>query len=123
MNNVVERELSAQLLSALHSVYRGLGQGLLESVYESALMVELQAKGQKAERQVPFKVFYRGQEVGHYYADLVLEKRIIVEIKAVKQLNEVMVAQLMNYLRISRITLSYLVNFGGPRLEWNRYVH
>ncbi len=103
-------------------VHEELGPGLLEAVYESALFVELTAKGLRAERQVPFKVFYRGQEVGHYYADLVLEKRIIVEIKAVKQLNEVMVAQLMNYLRISKISLGYLVNFGGPRLEWNRYV-
>lgn len=122
MGSVVEKELSAQLVDACYAAHRGLGTGLLESVYESALVVELNARGLEVQRQVPYKVYYRTQVVCYYYADLVVEKRLVVELKAAKVLTETMVAQLLNYLRISRIPLGYLVNFGMQSLEYRRYV-
>jgi len=122
MDSVLEKELSHQVLGACFRVHHELGMGLLEDVYESALVIELASRGLQVQRQAPFKVFYRQQQVGYYLADLVVENRLIVELKAVKSLNDIMIAQLLNYLRIARIPLGYLVNFGRPKLEWQRYV-
>ncbi len=95
---------------------------LLEAVYVKALVVEFQARGVKVEQQVPFPVFYRGQQVGLYYADLIVEGKILIEVKATRELNHAMVAQLLNYMHLANVRVGYLVNFGKEILEQKRFV-
>ncbi len=122
MNDLLERELSSQVVSALFEVHRGMGPGLLESVYESALVVELSDKGFQVERQRQYKAFYKGRLVGEYFADMVVEGKIIMEVKSVLGLNEAMKFQLLNYMRLSGVRVGYLVNFRGARLEYIRLI-
>jgi len=87
MNDLLERELSSQVVSGLFEVHRGIGPGLLESVYESSLAVEFPERVLKVERQKQFKAFYKGRLVGEYFADMVVEGKIIIEVKSVLGLN------------------------------------
>jgi GxxExxY protein len=90
-------ELTYLINGAIFEVNRGLGAGFLEKVYENALLVELKERGLRAENQVPIKVKYKGKEAGEYFADIVVEDSIILEIKAVESLQKVHEAQLLNY--------------------------
>ena len=100
-----------------------LGPGLLESAYEGAICVELKHLRLGVERQPVFPLSYRGEYVGAYVADLVVEGTIILELKAVKVLSAVMEAQIINYLRLSRLPVGYLLNFANTRVEWKRFVN
>ncbi len=122
MIDLLERELSSQVVSALFEVHRGMGPGLLESVYEGALEVELTDRGLKVERQKQFKSFYKRRLVGEYFADMVVEGKIIIEVKSVLELNQAMKFQLLNYMRLARIRVGYLVNFRGARLDYTRLI-
>lgn len=99
-----------------------LGTGFLEKVYERALMVELRKRGLKAECQVPIKVEYKGTEVGEYFADMVVEDQVIMELKAVDSLQKIHEAQLLNYLKASGYKIGLLVNFTHPKAEIKRFV-
>jgi GxxExxY protein len=92
-------------------VYNTLGYGFLEKVYENALLIELQSMGLKAQRQVPIKVFYQEQQVGDYYADIIVEDQIIIELKAAEALCEEHEFQLINYLKATQIEVGLLLNF------------
>jgi GxxExxY protein len=116
------QELSNTVLGALFSVHNILGSGLLESAYEGAVVIELQRLGLRFSRQKVYPLYYKGELAGAYIADLVVENSIIVELKSVNQLNSVMEAQLLNYLRLSRVPVGYLVNFRNTRLQWKRLV-
>lgn len=122
MSHVLYKELSRLVVGAAYSVHNSLGLGLLENVYEGAMVIELQHRGLKVERQVRYPVSYRGEPVGDYFADVVVEKSIILELKAVKELTSVMEAQLINYLRLSGIPVGYLMNFRGSRVEYRRRI-
>ena len=100
-----------------------LGPGLLESAYEGAFCVELSHAGIPLERQKVYPLYYKGEYIGAYIADLVVDNKIIVELKSVSKLTAVMDAQLINYLRLSRIQVGYLMNFNAPKLEWKRFVN
>ena len=117
------KDLSDVILDAIFAVHRGLGSGLLEEPYHKALFCKLKKLEVSVHSQVPFNVIFEGELVGQYFADLVVENKIIIEVKAVKQLTEVMEAQLINYLHISRLQLGYLVNFRGASVEWKRLVN
>jgi GxxExxY protein len=99
-------------------VYNGLGCGLMESLYVSALIVEMKAAGIPYEREKRFTVIYRNVEIGCYIADLVIDNRLIVEAKAVDLLAIAHSVQLVNYLAISKIELGLLLNFGPRKLEF-----
>ena len=114
MGELLHKALTAQILEAFHTVYRALGFGFLEKVYENALGVELRQRGLKVEQQVPITVYYRGEAVGHYVADLLVEDKVLVEIKAVERLTEAHQAQLLNYLHGTPVEVGLLLNF-GPR--------
>lgn len=116
------KELSHEVLGAAFAVHNALGPGLLESAYEGALIIELRHRGLEFERQRVFPVYYRGEMAGAYLADLVVEDTIIMELKSVKELTSVMEAQLVNYLRLSKVPVGYLLNFNGSRVEWRRFV-
>ncbi|HSP99739.1 MAG TPA: GxxExxY protein [Candidatus Dormibacteraeota bacterium] len=103
-------------------VSASLGSGFLERVYEAALMHELQKAGLRAESQVAFAVRYDGVVVGEYRADLVVDDRIVVEVKAAKAIDPAHQAQPLNYLRASGLRIGLILNFGTPRLGIKRMV-
>jgi GxxExxY protein len=99
-----------------------LGLACLRVLTKGALVIELQDRGLKVGRQVVYPLEYKGRMAGAYIADLVVEDCIIVELKAVKSLNELMQAQLINYLRLSGLQVGYLVNMAGSEVVWKRLV-
>src|SRR5215217_7733316 len=101
------------------TVYQRLGYGFLEKVYENALAVELRRMGLKVEQQVKIDVFYEGEVVGEYFADLLVEDTVIVELKASRSLLNEHEAQLLNYLRATPYEVGLLLNF-GPKAEFRR---
>ncbi|MFI5175291.1 MAG: GxxExxY protein [Terriglobia bacterium] len=102
-------------------VYHKLGYGFLERVYESALVMELRNLGLKVERQAKIKVFFKGEIMGEYFADLLVEDSVIVELKAKRCLREEDEAQLLNYLRATPYEVGLILNF-GPKAEFRRKV-
>ncbi len=104
-------EVARRVVNAAIEVHRHLGPGYLESVYQAALEVELELRGVRFERQATFRVQYKGQEVGAGRMDLLAERCVIVEIKAVEHLNEVHVAQALSYLKATGLPLALLINF------------
>ena len=94
----------------------------LSKVYENALLVELKRRGIKAESQVPIKVLYKEEVVGEYIADLLVEDKVIVELKTVENIDKVHEAQLLNYLKATGIRVGILVNFKHPKAEIKRMV-
>ncbi len=106
------KEDTDKVISAFYKVYNTLGFGFLEKVYERALLIELRKLGLKAEAQVLIKVNYDGLEIGEYFADIVINDRVILEIKAVDCLCDEHSYQLVNYLKATRIEVGLLLNFG-----------
>lgn len=115
-------ELTEKILGAAFNVQNTLGCGFLEKVYENALVIELTRQQIAVEQEKPLRVCYRGAVVGEYLADLVVAERVIVEGKAVVQLEPVHEAQLLNYLKATSIRVGLLLNFGRPRLPYRRFV-
>jgi len=122
MSVIIEKELSDSILGAVFAVHNSLGPGLLESAYEGALVIELKHRGLSVSRQHVYPLYYRGELAGAYVADLVVEGKVILELKSVKELTPVMDAQLLNYLRLSSVPVGYLVNFNSIRVSWRRFV-
>ena len=115
-------ELTYQIRGAIFEVNSLLGHGFLEKVYENALMVELTKRGLKSGCQVPIKVEYKCEQVGEYFADIVVENQIIIELKAIESLQKAHEAQLLNYLKATGYKVGLLVNFTYPKAEIKRYV-
>jgi GxxExxY protein len=122
MEQMLYKELSDKILGMAFSVHNILGPGLLESAYEGAFVVELENAGIKFERQRVYPLHYKGRLVSAYIADLVVDNTIIVELKSVKELHKTMEAQIINYLRLAKLEVGYLMNFNGVRVEWKRFV-
>jgi len=122
MAELLYKELSEKVLGMAFSVHNILGPGLLESAYEGAYCIELQRAGIPFERQQVYPLHYKGELVGAYIADLVVDNKIILELKSVSSLNQVMEAQIINYLRLSRLPVGYLLNFNGLKVQWRRFV-
>ena len=114
-------ELSEQVIGACFEVSNELGIGFLESVYEKALLIALRDRGLKAENQVAVRVSFRNQAVGEFFADIVIEDQIIIELKAVRGIAVEHVAQVLNYLRATGKEVGLLVNFGTKKLEYRRF--
>jgi len=114
--------LTEQVLGAVFEVSNVLGAGFLEKVYERALLKELRIRGIQAKAQASFPVTYKGQSVGEYFADILVEDVLVIELKCVEHLANEHTAQCLNYLRASGRTLCLLVNFQKPKVEWKRLV-
>jgi len=114
------RELTYKINGAIFEVHRTLGEGFLEKVYENSLLIELRNQGLQAESQVPVPVFYKGNMVGDYLADLVVDDQIIIELKNVDELTAIHQAQLINYLKATGKSLGLLVNFKGKKATIRR---
>ena len=112
--------LTERIIGAAFEVSNELGHGFLEPIYEKALFYELIQRDLSAERQVRFRVHYKEKLVGCYYADIVVERSAIIEVKAIAKLVSPHVGQLLNYLKISNLPVGLLLYFGQPRLEFRR---
>ena len=119
---MLEQELCYRIQGCVFDVYRELGHGFLEKVYERALLLELSAQGLQAEAQYPLQVRYREQVVGEYFADIVVEGRVLLERKAQDKLNGAHKAQVLNYLKASGIRVGLLINFAYPKADILRLV-
>ena len=115
-------EITYIINGAVFEVNKELGHGFLEKVYENALLIELRKRGLSAEKQIPIKVLYKGESVGEYTADILVEGRVILELKTVDKLDKIHEAQLMNYLKATGITVGLLVNFKHPKAEIKRII-
>ena len=115
-------ELTYAINGAIFEVNRILGPGFLEKVYENALLMELRARGIKAVAQHPINVRYKDQIVGEYFADLLVEDRVIIELKTVESIKKIHEAQLLNYLKATGIKVGLLVNFKSMKAEIKRLV-
>ncbi len=122
-DKMVYPELSYQIIGMAMDIHNRLGSGFLEKVYENAMMVLLNRAGIKAEQQAPIKVYFDGAVVGDYYADILVENKIILELKVADRLTDVNRAQTLNYLKATGLRLAILINFGKQRLESERYVN
>ena len=114
-------ELTRTIIGCAFEVINELGSGFLESVYEQAMVVALADARLSVESQRPITVRFRGQPVGDFYADLFVEGKVIVELKAVQALTPAHQAQIINYLNATGIEVGLLINFGSPRLEFKRF--
>jgi GxxExxY protein len=115
-------EITYQIRGAIFEVNRVLGAGFLEKVYENSLLVELRDRGLNSKGQVPLTVLYKDKPVGEYFADILVEDQVIVELKAVKQLKKIHEAQLLNYLKATGIKVGLLVNFYSEKADIKRLV-
>jgi GxxExxY protein len=105
-------DLSYKIRGAIYTVYKELGPGLFESVYEAALMYELQSIGLQAQNQVTLPVFYKGIQLDlGFRLDILVDNQVVIEIKSVESLHKVHKKQLLNYLKLSHKKLGFLVNF------------
>ena len=114
--------LTERVLGAVFEVANTLGAGFLEKVYERALLRELALRGVQAATQASFAINYKGQYVGEYFADILVENVLVVELKCVDRLANEHIAQCIDYLRASGRTVCLLVNFQKPKVEWRRIV-
>jgi GxxExxY protein len=113
------RKLTEKIIKIFYRVYNKLGYGFLEKVYENAMMIELSREGIPAVSQSAISVFYDGEIIGEYYADILVDSKIIAEIKAARSLAKENEAQLLNYLKATDIEVGLLLNF-GPKPEIKR---
>jgi GxxExxY protein len=113
-------ELTEEILGACFEVSNELGSGFLESVYENALLIALHQKGINAVSQEPIAVRFREKPVGQFFADLLVDGEVIVELKAVKSLAPEHLAQVINYLKATGLETALLVNFGNRKVEYRR---
>ncbi|MBM4273748.1 MAG: GxxExxY protein [Deltaproteobacteria bacterium] len=116
-------KITEKTIGCIFKVSNTLGCGFLEKVYENALVIELQKNGLKVKQQYGIQVEYDGMVIGEFAADLLVEDAVIIELKAVKNLDEVHQAQCMNYLKATGLTVCLLVNFGKPKADIKRIVN
>ena len=115
-------DITYKINGAIFEVNKILGPGFLEKVYENALLLELENRGLEADKQVPIKVTYKDNLVGEYFADILVENQVIIELKTVKNIDKNHEAQLLNYLKATGIKVEILVNFKQTRAEIKRMV-
>lgn len=113
------QELTGRIIEIFYDVYNELGHGFLESVYQNAMVIALRAAGLRVEVEVSIDVWFRGHRVGSFFADILVEKAVYLELKAVRALDPSFEAQTLNYLRSTTIEVALLLNF-GPKPEFKR---
>ena len=121
MNNLKHSELTEKIIKSFYKVYNSLGYGFAEKVYENALYLELSELKLNVKQQEPINVFYENKIVGQYFADLIVGDRVILELKACESLSAAHEAQLLNYLKATKIEVGLLLNF-GQKPEYKRKI-
>ncbi len=122
MTNLLHKSITDAILKAYFNVYNELGSGFLEKVYQNSMYIELIALGYKVEAQKQIHVYFKDQLVGEYYADLLVEDKVIVELKATELLMNIHIAQIMNYLKATPVEVGMLLNF-GEEPEFKRVIY
>ncbi|MDN5310380.1 MAG: hypothetical protein PWP14_1774 [Methanolobus sp.] len=112
MSELKHQQITGNIIGAAYSVHNLLGSGFLERVYRNALVIELRSLAFKVDVEKPIEVSYKGEIVGNYFADIVVDDRVIIEVKAIKELAPVHEVQLVNYLKATEIEVGLLINFG-----------
>jgi len=120
-DNYKHTDVTERIIKESFYVYNTLGGGFLEKVYENALFKRLNKQGIGVKQQFPVTVLFEGEEVGEYFADLIVENKVIVELKAVETIHPIHEVQLVNYLKATNIEVGLLINF-GPEIEIKRKV-
>jgi GxxExxY protein len=115
-------EITYSIQGAVFEVNRILGAGFLEKIYENALLIELRKRGLSAENQVPIDVEYKGDNVGQFFADILVENKVVLEIKAVNSIQKAHEAQILNYLKATNLKIGLLINFTHPKAEIKRFI-
>jgi len=116
-------QIAHAVIGAAFEVSNTLGTGFFEKVYERALSKELTARDLEVRSQVAYAIAYKGQCVGEYFADLLVENRLLVEVKCMERFANEHVAQCINYLKASGLRLAIHINFQKPRLDWKRIIY
>jgi len=119
---LLEKELVYEINGCVFEVYKELGHGFLEKVYENALIIELEEKGHAVERQKQLKVAYKDQIIGEYVADIIVNGKVLIELKAQSNLLKIHEAQILNYLKATGIKIGLLVNFAYPKASVKRFI-
>lgn len=122
MSDFLYKDLTQTIIGAAFKIYKILGYGFLEKVYENALIVELKSKGIDLKNQYPIDVYYKEQNVGNYLADILAEEKVIIELKAEKEYNPKHESQLLNYLKATHIKVGLLINFGESKCQFKRLI-
>jgi len=115
--NIIYRDLSYQIMAAIFEVHKELGPGYLESVYEKALLLELTSRGMNVDVQKVFGLTYKGQKVGNHRLDIIVEDKIVLELKTVERFAPIHTAQVLSYLKASGYRLGILVNFSKAKVD------
>ena len=115
------KELTEQIINSAYTVHNALGYGFLEKVYHNSLVIELRKRGIFTEQEKPIKVKYDNQLVGEYFADIVVDNKVVIEVKAADKHNPVFEAQLLNYLKATGLDVGLILNF-GPSVQVKRMV-
>ena len=120
--SLLYEELTYKIIGCALEVHKELGSGFLEKVYENALMVSLIEKGVHVKQQNPVKVKFKGRIVGEYVSDILVEEKVILELKAGDKLSNIHRAQVLNYLKSTNLRLAILLNFKNQKLEYERFI-
>ena len=120
-DNIKYKDITDTILKGFYEVYNELGDGFLESIYENALVIVLNSYGLSVERQKGVSVFFRGKSIGDFKTDLFVNKKVLIELKAVRNIDPAHEAQLINYLKATNIEVGLLLNF-GRNPEFKRFV-
>ena len=120
--NLVHKELTGKIIQAFHEIHYALGPGYLESIYKNALVIEFEDMGLKCEKERIVEIFYRNKKVGEHRLDLVLEDKVLVELKAVAEFHPVHQAQVISYLKATGLKVALLANFGKDKVDCKRII-
>jgi GxxExxY protein len=112
-NNYAHSEITDKIIGCAYDVYNQLGFGFMEKVYENAMMVKLPQKGLEVVQQAPINVYFEDKLVGEYFADILVDNKVVVEFKSVSSLSKAHEVQLVNYLKATGIKVGLLINFGA----------
>ena len=122
MTELLYSDLTEKIRQAAFEVHQYFGSGFLEKVYENTLKYKLEQFGMHVYQQYSIPVFFNSIKVGEYFADLIVENKIIIELKAISNLDRIHMAQGKNYLKTTKIKLGLLINFGIPKLQFKRVI-
>ena len=118
----IYKDLTYDIIGCAMDVHRELGYGFLEKVYENSLIIALREKDIEADSQVPLKIKFHNHIVGEYFADLIIDNKVIIELKAVSSIIPEHRAQIINYLTATKLRVGMILNFGNKSLEYERII-
>jgi GxxExxY protein len=119
----IHSDITAEILSIAFEVHKTIGTGFIESIYQKAMIIECQLWGLETDAEIELPIYYKNVKIGSRRADLLIKKKVIVELKAVSDLNDTHLAQAINYLEAFNLEVGLLINFGSKSLQYKRVIH